>query len=180
MLSAVLFSFDSFSEYPQNFDWGYSEKRSKSDSGLCGFSQINRKIPGLFTESSHSDEKCNNARAPPRKSEFRSSHTRTFGGIVLYCRRKGKISQNNFSKPEATFQVIPVRLEIGSNSERWWERERIRPSPEIAGWFVFQQARYLWQFGPQIERDNKNNLQRHWTAHVLLSHRGCTGQVWRR
>ena len=118
MLSAVLFSFDSFSEYPQNFDWGYSEKRSKSDSGLCDFSQINREIPILFTKNSHFDEKRNNVRAPPRKSEFRSSHTRIIGGIVMYCRRKGKISQNKISKPEATFQVISVRLGVGSSSKR--------------------------------------------------------------
>ena len=37
---------------------------------------------------------------------------------MLNCHKKTKYFQKKFSKPETTFQVIPVRLKIGSSSDK--------------------------------------------------------------
>lgn len=99
-LSAVIFSFDSFSEYPRNFDRGYSEKLSKSDNGLYSFPQINAEKPVLFTESSHSDGIYHNARAPPRKSESSINHIQVFGGGLMNYQLYSKKFLKKFHNPD--------------------------------------------------------------------------------
>lgn len=105
MLSAILFSFDSFSEYPRNFDRGYSEKLSKSNNGLYSFPQINVEKTVLFTKISHSDGNYYNSRAPPRKSEPGINHIQIFGGTMLNCHKKPSIFKKSFLNLKLPFRL---------------------------------------------------------------------------
>lgn len=99
-LSAVLFSFDRFSEYPLSNYRGYSENRSKTDSRFYIFPQINGKKPELLTKNSYFGGKCRNGRAPPRKFESSISQIQIFGGNLMNCQPSNKIYLENFSKPD--------------------------------------------------------------------------------
>lgn len=114
-LFTSLFSFDSLSQYPLNFDRGYWEKLSRKSRDLLIFPQLKLKKLRVYIKISFHNKKRPHCRDPPQISE--SNRIQIFGGIEMTSRRIIIYFHKNFSIPESTFQVIPLVLGIGSNCE---------------------------------------------------------------
>ena len=99
-LSVVLFSFDSFSEYPLSIIRRNLEKRSKAVVSFCSFPKIDGKKPELFTKNSYLDGKWRIHHASPLKSESGYNYIQIVGGRLMYYQLNNKIYLEIFSKPD--------------------------------------------------------------------------------